>query len=488
MKKRRTTRKRNAEAQPAFNKWHNWVWRNGAWTCTQCGFVQGVKKRTPKLCTSRKANGILGDLFRGTKRAAKKTGRGYMSMLKATHRPKFAAADANSKSRGRRASDKRASMGFKKSAAAPAPRLEFTDAEVRQMIKDRDPRISARPHRNPVAMLTRGGIWTNAARKTNSGIGRQFTFHGAYEKKSDAIKKESATPGSFVKFVLTRSGGRFLVMKPNAMQENPRLRKKNVEFGEYEKGIFHPWTRRSVTQLRAAKRGTRRIPRNYSSKGLNGPKRNPQTGKPFCQMCGSENQVRSGTGLRGQKMLMCARCRKGVKEALADRAKNPRARRNGSLDDAAQLYKDFHGAEPKKLTEVLQTIISRDAYASLGTLVKIVQRKPAYDIEFSEDAHKSVMLASDVKGNQLFLIGGDQDCSSLLQQLGGSRKDLIDLGEIKSIEYFARKKFDNFQPITYVHELGEVSGTRPRLMYDRLNKQLHIVGGNYKVKPEGIVD
>lgn len=42
--------------------------------------------------------------------------------------------------------------------------------------------------------------------------GRKVAFHGSYDKKEDAVKKESATPGSYVREADTPHGKRFLVL------------------------------------------------------------------------------------------------------------------------------------------------------------------------------------------------------------------------------------------------------------------------------------
>jgi len=458
-----------------------------------------MQKRRTNRKRGRSQNGLFGDFLRGAGRAARKTGRGYVKLAKATHRPKWDAAAAGSKVRGRRASDKNLSG---------SPAIDYTDAQIRQMIKDRSPLISARPHRkNP----SRGAA-------SNPGQGRMFQFHGSFQKKSDAVRKEQATPGSFIKFVLTRSGGRFLVMSRNETKLNPaqRRRVKNVAFGEFEKGIFHPWTRKAIRELRPAKLGKRRIPRNYSkhgrSRAVSAKRKNPvaeyqaakhqwEQARQALKMARTPAERRAADHdieFWGNKMAHYSGA--VVQFRKANPRKKARARkRNGNLSDAAELYRQFHGREATKLTDVLQRIVSRDAYAGLGTLVRLVV-DGAISIDFPETDRDSVMVASDPKGRQLFLIGGDQDVTPLLNGRKGvdRTKDLIDLGELrgmpgakdkfKSIEYFTRKKMDNFKAITYVHEFGEESGVRPRLMYDRLNKQLHIVGGNYQVKPEGIVD
>ena len=45
--------------------------------------------------------------------------------------------------------------------------------------------------------------------------GRKVTFHGSYDKKEDAVKKEQSTPNSYVRETDTPHGKRFLVLTRN---------------------------------------------------------------------------------------------------------------------------------------------------------------------------------------------------------------------------------------------------------------------------------
>jgi len=91
-------------------------------------------------------------------------------------------------------------------------------------------------------------------------------------------------------------------------------------------------------------------------------------------------------------------------------------------------------------------------------------------------------------GMQLYFVGGAQELDeAMLKTLGcDPQKDLCDLGDCFLIEYFAQKRFDKFEPMTYYHHLGEVTGVQPRLIYRRPQKMLELVGGEYVVKASGI--
>jgi hypothetical protein len=99
-------------------------------------------------------------------------------------------------------------------------------------------------------------IRTNPAR-VNAGQGYGYDFHGAFTEKADAIEKERTIPGAFIKGRITNRGFRWIVMTKRA--DEPR---QNVEFREFDHGIFHPWTRRPKTRRKPA---TRRLKRGNPS-------------------------------------------------------------------------------------------------------------------------------------------------------------------------------------------------------------------------------
>jgi hypothetical protein len=166
-------------------------------------------------------------------------------------------------------------------------------------------------------------------------------------------------------------------------------------------------------------------------------------------------------------------------------------------EEAEELYRKFHGAEPEEVREYQKEIVRRKNYAALGTLAELTIRTPAGDlipVEWPETQSQDtqVMVASNAlrsrggRGNQLYLIGGDQNLDELLDQVPGGDKDFVKLGKLVSIAYITRKDFDAFEEIMYTHRLGEEGGQRPDLMYDRLDQQLYIVGGEYDVDRPGI--
>jgi len=47
-----------------------------------------------------------------------------------------------------------------------------------------------------------------------AGAGKQFTFHGAFNRKSEAERKERSRPGTFVRRVWIYGKARYLVAGP----------------------------------------------------------------------------------------------------------------------------------------------------------------------------------------------------------------------------------------------------------------------------------
>jgi hypothetical protein len=206
-------------------------------------------------------------------------------------------------------------------------------------------------------------------------------------------------------------------------------------------------------------------------------------------------------------------------------------KKNPSEADA--LYRKFHGRGPDEIITML--VAGVDPYgghpglASLGPLIRLVVGE---DIELDDDGEVTdaewvkeiafVPLAEyrrrtealDTKdsaavrqfrgwlkqagapdvagvppnGDQLYFVGGNQALDdAMLKSLGcDPGKDICDLGDCFVIEYFAQKRFDRFEPITYFHALGEDTGVQPRLIYRRVQRMLELAGGEYVVKAAGI--
>jgi hypothetical protein len=172
------------------------------------------------------------------------------------------------------------------------------------------------------------------------------------------------------------------------------------------------------------------------------------------------------------------------------RRRNPNP---ATMQDADQLYQQFHGRGPKQTTEVRTVISSRDNLAELGELAELdvhLMTDEKVRLQFPKSGRNVIMLCSSPDGRQLYFEGGSQYVD--LSQLGMSGRDWVRdhmaLGVLQVVTYRTEKGFDKFELIDYFHKLGEVTGQKPVLNYDTINHLLSVSGGQYEVRPEGIVN
>ena len=161
--------------------------------------------------------------------------------------------------------------------------------------------------------------------------------------------------------------------------------------------------------------------------------------------------------------------------------------------DSRRLYKKFHGKTSTETVEVRTPVKSRTDLAELGVIQElrvVTVPKEKFEIPFPEEGKDSVMLCSSPDGQQLYFEGGDQTLD--LRQLGldGSKwmRDFMVIGVLTMVTYRTEKGFDKFELTDYWHKLGEDTGVQPMLVYDTINNLLSVVGGQYEVRPEGIVN
>jgi hypothetical protein len=164
--------------------------------------------------------------------------------------------------------------------------------------------------------------------------------------------------------------------------------------------------------------------------------------------------------------------------------KRTRKRNPDPIEDAAELYQEFHGRPARSVRELEDELHVRDVFTDLGTLVELDVETP--DGEHIRISAPGARLVASPDGTQLYIEGGDQSLDP--RQLGLPDKDLITVGVLHSVTYRTQKSFDGFELVDYQHEFGEEGGERPLLLYDALNRRLLIAGGSYHIKPEGIVN
>jgi hypothetical protein len=109
--------------------------------------------------------------------------------------------------------------------------------------------------------------------------------------------------------------------------------------------------------------------------------------------------------------------------------------------------------------------------------VKSILGDPAKYVE------NAPLLAGSPNGRTLYALAEDVQMD-LSKFDTDTQKDLVDLGEATFVVYIAKKPHEVRE---WVHIMGEDGGTRPRLMYDKLRKEVCFIGGSYVVKGPGIM-
>jgi hypothetical protein len=179
------------------------------------------------------------------------------------------------------------------------------------------------------------------------------------------------------------------------------------------------------------------------------------------------------------------------KHMAEHRAKRSRRRNpDGELDQAADLYREFHGREPHEILEMQETDLARRDYTALGPLIDLHFKLPNESLaKISFGDSDAVLVVSSPNGRQIYLLGGNQDISGSLASMGADvSKDLIDLGDAVFISYDASKWQTDFKATIWEHKLGEESKVYPRGFYDQIKRRIFFAGGNYRVERPGIID
>lgn len=162
-------------------------------------------------------------------------------------------------------------------------------------------------------------------------------------------------------------------------------------------------------------------------------------------------------------------------------------RKNPDEEAAAALSEAFHGRPAKEIRDYEETWLERRVLADLGKLIEL--RVWLDEDDYIGFSPKGVRVAASDDGGQIYFVGGDQALD--LAALGLDRalpKDHLEIGPCDYIAYFTSKKFHDFEPSVYEHQLGEESGNVPTLNYDVLNQRFYLTGGNYQILPAGITD
>lgn len=168
--------------------------------------------------------------------------------------------------------------------------------------------------------------------------------------------------------------------------------------------------------------------------------------------------------------------------------KRGRRRNQDDMSEAVEKFTEFHGKPPTKILEYeIDDTHYPDTLSEMGRLKELRFNLDSMNRDFPLRGFGACQATCTGDGRNIYLIGGDQQVN--LEALDiGSDKDSIELGPCTYIEYHTVKGFHDFEPIDYWHRFGEEDGVLPLLCYDRLNHALFLMGGNYSVRPEGIVN
>lgn len=217
---------------------------------------------------------------------------------------------------------------------------------------------------------------------------------------------------------------------------------------------------------------------------------------------------------------------------LMPKKRNPFRRPKRNLDEIGQaekLHEEFVGSPATEIVAVNEHEKVRDDYAQLGWLEQLVFRPPFDDGELNlsniskvysdlieDNANPTrawqdvadevgvrllvfdvvgdeIRLTASADGKQLYFLGGRQaSFEKHLKTFKGDRnKDFVDLGDLVSLTYSAKKEQGgDTEEHPYYHIFGEEGGTAPRASYDTINKRIRISGGSYSLREpdRGIVN
>jgi len=334
--------------------------------------------------------------------------------------------------------------------------------------KERNPECPARGL-NPSELLI-FGLGGNPRRNPGWRVYKVIT--GGKEQPLQSVwPSREAAEESMRRAQVQSPRGKFIVR-----QQNPGKKgRKNIAAGFYdEDGEFHP-IRASYdySPARAGEKPKRRAKKRGGKKG----RKNIAAG--FYDEDGEFHPIRASYDYSPARAGEKPRRRARHSGKRRGKRRNP-----GETAAAEQLYRVFHGKDPKGVIEKSVSAEMRKDYAALGPLDYVKFKTPiggSGEFTFYGDG---VTLASSPDGKQLYVIGGNQNVAPLLDA-DSLQKDIIDIGDCTELQYQARKRFDNFEPVAYFHKFGEDSGDLPRLFFSRIQKQLFFAGGNYKIDKSG---
>lgn len=184
--------------------------------------------------------------------------------------------------------------------------------------------------------------------------------------------------------------------------------------------------------------------------------------------------------------------RKGRKVVQWKKGKRPAKRRKNSpaaISAAVEKYQEFHGRAPDVVKSFKDRETVDDTLSGLGKLVLLdVLAMNGQRVELG--GFKGALLAQDIDGTQLHIVGGDQSVDVEAFGVRGERRYEM-LGLVELVAYHTTKDHlgeEDGGTADYHHEFGENGGALPCLMYDTVDERLTLVGGDYRLLSVGIDD
>lgn len=314
-------------------------------------------------------------------------------------------------------------------------------------------------------------------RKKNAGHGYGMDFHGAFSSKADAKKKERKVHG-FIRPTTIKGERRYVVMSE---RKNPRPRRKKAagspRFVSFDKETGMYRAAQTTLPLGKGELLTGFGPTRRAA--LHDLKKKMQAHNPMDLVVMGANPAHPNP----------------PREVVVHPGETITLKVNPS---AEAIREEFTGREYEYSFISDEPHMKAGDYAKLGDLMGITYKPVSgggveaigwYEGAETMPLHEAAkslrrltdapVLVSAENRRQLYFVAGNQDVSPL---------GLEELGEARTIVYRERKHFDDFTLINYQHEFGEENGKRPTLYYDRGKNRLLLEGGDYEVRPEGIVN
>jgi hypothetical protein len=209
--------------------------------------------------------------------------------------------------------------------------------------------------------------------------------------------------------------------------------------------------------------------------------------------------IQSGESWYGHDAQGRREARRDLKQAQQFLSSISRTRNIGNEESRAErIAEEFHGRPARETIEVIEDEAYDDYGAVLGYLQKLdilMEDGDTFipiEFDYQPDSEDNVLVVSDPKGANIEFVGGDQDIDwQLVEGATEADKNLVLVGPVIEIDYYADKHHlegpkEQEDGITYYHEFGEDDEELPYLVFDRRNRKLLFVGGNYTIEPEGI--